>query len=309
MKHFGCKLYLLAILSFLNSDRMNSQTKTIFLSGWEVVFNGDEDCQKFLSTQVVNEVTAMKESSAIELIFQNNKLVKTFEYEEGEKQLRALDPVEVGFPYQQLIPHTIYDIVRAEEGVSYLGGDAPDFFKIPTYDFVLPFQYLGMFSPKDPAFNWLPFDLHLAAPIYSNFQFFFMDYSNPLEPKPHHQMDLSKMNNAYEEELKADSKIIFKKSFIKTEIVDSSIDSYAFAGVPNWIQYPDITSCPKSGKTMRFLCQITSDTGIETKFTNVKSESKFIQDYFHRLNFWGDGDIFIFFEPESKMVCYLIQNT
>ncbi len=288
---------------------MNAQSKKIFLSGWEVIFNGDEDCQRFLTTQVVNEAYALEEYSAIELIFENDKLVKAFDYEDGEKLERELTPDEIGMPYQELKPHTIYDISRVEEGHSYLGGEVPTQLTIPTFEIVAPFQYLGMFSPKDSAFDWLPFDLHLLAPTYSGFDKFFMDYSDPLNPVPYHKDDIKNLDNSDSEELKVDSKIIYNKSFIKTTKVNSSVNSYAHTGVPNWIQYPHTPSCPRTGKTMKFLCQITSDTGIETKFTNVKCKNDFLQGYYETMNFWGDGDIYIFFDPESKVACYIIQNT
>lgn len=288
---------------------MDAQGKKIFLSGWEVIFNEDKDCQRFLETQVVNEASALEEYSAIALIFENDKLVKAFDFEEGDKMERELTPSEIGMPYQELTPHTFFDISTAENGHSYLGGDVPDQLTLPNQEIISPFQYLGLLSPKDEAFSWLPFELHLVAPTYSGFNMFFMDCSDPLSPVPYNDDELKKLDNSDSDELKIDSKIIYNKHFIKMQKVNSSVDSYAHTGVPNWIQYPDIPTCPKTGNTMKFLCQISSDTGIETKYTNVKCKNDFLQGYYETMNFWGDGDMYIFFDSESKVACFIIQNT
>ena len=60
---------------------------------------------------------------------------------------------------------------------------------------------------------------------------------------------------------------------------------------------------------MRFLCQLQSSDDIKTKETNIKPEDDWYKQYFEKMNFWGDGDLFVFFHPESKIACYMIQNT
>lgn len=101
-----------------------------------------------------------------------------------------------------------------------------------------------------------------------------------------------------------------KKYFIKTE-KETDFAGIGHTAVPNWIQYPDIPTCPKSNKTMKLLCQLTYDgvDDIKTKLTNVKPEDEWYKQYFENMNFWGDGDLYIFFEPESKVMCFIIQHT
>ena len=85
-----------------------------------------------------------------------------------------------------------------------------------------------------------------------------------------------------------------------------------FSGMPNWIQGSWMPKCPKTNKPMRFLCQLTSSDKVRTEYTNIemsKAGDDFKQSYFKNMNFWGDGDLFVFFEPESKMACYFIQHT
>jgi hypothetical protein len=54
-------------------------TKTIFLAGWEVHLNGDEQCENFIATQVTNKATVDSLCYGIELVFENNKLTKAYD--------------------------------------------------------------------------------------------------------------------------------------------------------------------------------------------------------------------------------------
>ena len=61
---------------------------------------------------------------------------------------------------------------------------------------------------------------------------------------------------------------------------------------------------------MRFLCKLTYDgLDVKTKRTNVNPKDEWFKQYFESMNFWGDGDLYIFFELESNIACFLIQNT
>lgn len=60
---------------------------------------------------------------------------------------------------------------------------------------------------------------------------------------------------------------------------------------------------------MKFVCQLTSWSDLKTEFTNVIAEDDYEQKLFEKMNFWCDGDLYIFMQPESKTVCYFIQNT
>lgn len=278
------------------------------MAGWSVEFNGDEQCQKFLETQVIDKETANSISSSIDLVFKNSKLVKAYDNDDGFKTERELNESEIGFEFQELKPNSIFNIRQIPKSESYLGGEIPDEFSIPEFEFNAPFQYLGKFSKSDEAFSWLPFDLHLAAPIYLNFDKLYLDYADPLNPKVINVEELRKTNNSFDD-LKPNSEIVYEQVFIKTE-KSNNFGGLGHTGVPNWIQHPDIPTCPKSKKTMKFLCQLSYDgLDVKTKRTNVKLKNEWDEQYFEKLNFWGDGDLFIFFEAQSKVVCFLIQNT
>lgn len=286
-----------------------NETKSIYLAGWEAEFNGDQQCQSFIKTQAVNKLTSKKLWSSIELVFENNKLTKAFDYDEGKRSPRKLNQNELGLKYTPVEPNQIFEFIRTENSQSYLGGEKPNNFNIPRTEFIAPFIYFGKLSNQDEPFNWLPFDLNLVSPIYSNLNATFIDYSNPLQPQIINIDELKKAGNSYELELKNDSYLEFKKQHIKYQKINREPRRFAHSGIPNWIQYPEIPICPKSKNLMKFVIQINSDSGIEKSKSNIVGRKEFYQQYFDHLNFWGDGDIFIFFEPSSKVACYIIQNT
>lgn len=302
------KCILIICIGLFSSCFSQENTKHIYLAGWEAEFNGDEQCQKFIETQIVDKKTAHTIYFSIELIFKNNKLAKSYDYEEGTKTERKLSDNEKGLAYIDLEPHQIFQIVKSRPSQSFLGGEIPENFTIPKFKFNAPFQYLGKFSKLDEAFNWLPFDLHLVAPIYLNFDKVFVDYSDPLNPKIIDIEELRETDNSYDS-LKPNSEIVYKKMFITTQKSNDYGYGEGHTGVPSWIQYPDIPTCPKSKKTMRFLSQLKSNDAVKTKRTNINPEDEWEKQYFDHMNFWGDGDLYIFFEPESKVACFIIQNT
>jgi hypothetical protein len=281
--------------------------KHIYLAGWGAGFDGDEDCKKFMETQVIDKKTAHTIWASIELVFKDNTLSKAYDHEEGQKTERKLNENEIGLEYRDLQPHQIFELNRTAQSKSFLGGEAPPEFTIPTFEFNAPFQYLGKFSKDDEPFAWLPFDIHLVAPIYLNFEKLFVNYSDPMNPKVINEQELSETDNSYDD-LKPNSEIVYKKTYIAGQKSNDYSNGTGHTGVPSWIQYPDIPTCPKSKRTMRFLCQLTSDV-VDTERTNVQPEDEWYKQYFNNMNFWGDGDLYIFFDPESKVVCFLIQNT
>ncbi len=294
-------------MGILSSCIAQENEQRIYLAGWEAEFNGDEDCQKFIETQVIDKKTAHTVWSSIELVFENKKLVKAYDHEEGQKTERKLNESEIGLEYTAIKPHQIYELNRTTNSQSYLGGEAPPEFTMPSFEFNTPFQYLGKFSKSDAPFTWLPFDIHLIAPLYSNFEKLYVDYSDPMHPKVINVEELKEAGTSYDD-LQPDSEIIYKKVYIKGQKSNDYSNGMAHTGVPSWIQYPDIPTCPKSQKTMRFLGQITSDV-VSTERTNVHLKDEWYQQYFDSMNFWGDGDLYIFFDSDSKVACFIIQNT
>jgi hypothetical protein len=281
-------------------------TKSIFLAGWEVHLNGDQQCENFIATQITNKATVEALFSGIELVFENNKLIKAYDYEDGDRNDRELKADEIGLEYQVFEENRILQLVEDENGIHQLGGEIPSGFQLPENNCVVPFQYLGFIDNHDKNFNWLPFKVHLACPIYLNIGNVFLDYTNPDNPSIINREAVERADTSYDDDLNQNSEIVFnemKFSFVEAEAFNGT----GHSGIPNWIQYPDIPTCPKSGKRMKFLCQLNG--GISAKRTNVEPKEESYRRYYENLNFWGDGDLFVFFEPTSKVACYFIQNT
>ncbi len=292
--------------------------KEHFLGGCEVSLDGSERCESFLQTQaVIDRQTAINLDPYIHLIY-NDKglLVDGAIYYEGEKLGKddhltknlQLDKAIGKLKYQDLPIHKLYDFEIDEIGIHQIGGEIPAEFIMPKNNFVVPLQYLGFINNKDKAFDWLPFKLHLICPIFLNFEFLFIDYSNPLSPLIVNQSEIEKSETSFTDDLNKDTEIIFKGVRFNANEIYGYGYGLGAAGVPKWIQHPDIPRCPKTNKTMRFLCQLQGN-GVTALRTNVTPKDEYYRHYYEELNFWGDGDLFVFFEPTSKVACYFIQNT
>lgn len=287
-------------------NKLFRKNKSIYLAGWEVDFNGDSQCDNFIAAQITNKKTIENIYKGVELIFENSKLIKAIEYTEGIKKERILNSDEIGLPIPNHPPNKIFQLVEKNNGKHQLGGELPSDFIIPENNCVVPFQYIGYINNNDPNFSWLPFKLHLTCPIYLNIENVFLDYTNSSNPVIINREEVEEADTSYEDDLNKESEIIFEE--MKFDFIESfSFSSIGNAGIPNWIQYPSIPICPKSGKRMKFLCQLNG--GVNTKRSNVTPENEWYNQYYEKMNFWGDGDLFIFFEPTSKTACYFIQNT
>ncbi len=282
-----------------------SKSKSLFINGFTLDVSSESEFHDVVSTQICTKEVAMNLFSAIELIFENDKLVKTVRFEEGE----ALDSADVSrfmnFTYFECPPNHIRVLEFTDEGVHSLGGEVPPNFVLPVSNAPVPFQYLGCIRNIDPAFKWIPSDLHLVCPIFLNFSKCFIDYADPNKPIVINTAELEQCDSSFDE-LNQQTEIVYEKAsfeFIEADYFTND----GHAGIPEWVQYPEIPHCPRSNKRMKFVCQLTG--GVSAVRTNVIPNHKEFSPYFEKLNFWGDGILYVFFEPDSKTTCYLIQNT
>jgi hypothetical protein len=281
--------------------------KSIYLAGWwwDVHLNGDQQCEDFIATQITNKLTVKAISFGLELVFEDDILIKAYEYEDGKKKNHQLEADELGLTYTAFAENTILKLVKDANGIHQLGGEIPDDFQLPENKCVVPFQYLGYISNQEENFSWLPFKVHLTCPIYLNIDKVFLDYSNAQKPFIINRDEVEQADTEYDDDLNRNSEIVYNKmnfSFIGKR----KFSGNGWSGIPNWIQRPEIPICPKSGKRMKFLCQLWG--GVTTKRTNVEPKEEWYRKYYEELNF-SDGALFVFFEPTSKVACYFTQNT
>lgn len=201
-------------------------------------------------------------------------------------------------------------------GIHQFGGEITDNFIIPQNNFLAGFQYIGKISNQDEYFNWLPFELNLICPILTDFDYIFLDYSNPNAPKIIYPKNSDDITSAYLE-INQETKIIYEsKKFSVRKFngvnEDNEFDIFGIAGKPhpNFEDEPVIfPKCPISNRKMKFVGQIFSNNHLKTVSKNFISNSDYEEKIHQNMNFWCDGSLKIFIDPKSKIVAYTIQNT
>ena len=202
--------------------------------------------------------------------------------------------------------NVFHEFVEDENGTHQIGGKKPIELKYPENNFISNFQYLGFINNKDQKFNWLPFKLHLICPIYLNIEELVLDYTNELEPKIIIPKKTAEIDSEFLE-LTENSYIEFesrKIGLIKSDEIDD-MECIGVSNRPFEVQELVIPRCPKSGKEMKFVCQLMTFGKISVKEKNFETD----EEYLEHMNFWCDGSLVVFCEPNSRVVSYFIQST
>lgn len=281
-----------------------------YISTWSewMEISNDPKSIAFLDVHCISAQLAFNKEDAYRLRFVNDKLdlvekivhssapPRYFKYQEYNKligQEQLIDPKQ--------IPKSPYAISYAQNGINCIGGPAPSGLTIPKPIGKIQVEYLGLLSNSEPAFEWLPYDIHMVCPILlDEFVYVFVDYSNPLKPEMLNRTALEAFRYSdYSINVQREFK---KKPFKLKKTKNRWNPEKRAAGIPDWAQYPDIPQCPKTGKYMKFVFQLSSFPGIKT-ISPVKEKGH------DTINFWGSGGLFVFIEPESNVVGMLIQNT
>lgn len=296
--------YLILLLPLITTCKTPPPptVERVYLLGWEIdTFTETESCRALMRHLAVPRMAALLSSESTELVFRGGHLAEVYNISGTYRNPKPLTKKEQRFKYFELKANDLYRPVSG--GDSHIGGEAPPGFVVPSFEFVAPFQYVGKYSKSDPVFAWLPFDLHLVTPICFTTDKVFIDYSNPMKPMVL-QSELLKIDRLPCRNLKADSEITYEKiPFKMQKMVVPTYDGMVVAGVPSWIQHPEIPVCPKTKRPMRFLCQLRELGKTKVARTNIEATSP------ADLNYWDGGELYIFFEPESKIACILYQNT
>lgn len=206
-------------------------------------------------------------------------------------------------------------------GLHQLGGSVPQGFKPAQTGFDNATQYIGTLSSIDPEFSTLAHDLHLCVPIFDEFKEIVLDYEDPLAPKvangdflpdlfiqsPHGKVD-GAISAAWEP-IKLSIRSVGSNS-LETDDAKNRATRIGLTGTPHFVQSPTMPISPKSGKPIPFLCQLTG-----YPWPQLQPHALALIDTterFHaptKLNFWGDGQVFLFWEAETKILGVSFQNT
>lgn len=254
-----------------------------------------------------------KKLSGSRLVFEDEKMIERWQYNFGQQ---TLTDEEKNFEYPEVSPNPVFQGAEREDGVHQTGGKPPRDFKLPVSNCPVPFQYLGYISCHDPIFHWLPFNLHLVFPIYAIVEKVFLDYSNPDQPIIINQQEVDEAENDIDL-LDKNFQIEYQQNRIGFHDVGEAkrldYSETGIAGIPVWQQTPFLPSCPKTGRGMQFVCQLAG--GNPTKKHNLSfdglddNDREFWESEFDHLHFWGDGNLYVFFEPIAKTACIFIQGS
>jgi len=202
---------------------------------------------------------------------------------------------------------------------SHLGGYKPYELKMPNIGAVA-FQYLGFLSQQEPIFKSNGFDLDLIFPVYSDVEKVFIDYSDPAMPTVINAQEVEQATTSHAQYITPHTII----NYLQYEIIELPT-----APLPRWIQKPFLPICPKSGQNMDFLLQLDPNivSQIPVKYSNIKllggipietigTNGHIDTHYVERpseacyknMNFHTDGSLFVFYQPQTKIVCYFIQQ-
>lgn len=297
---------------------------------------GNAALPDIIATHATTEELAYLLDHSLMLVFEGDRPVSVVET--GRKamdQSREILPTGdlENIRYPDNVHHPVNIRLTNTETKSYLGGYKPYEVKMPV-DGPVSFQYLGFVSKDESIFQGTGFEIDLIFPVYGSVKKVFIDYSDPGLPLVLNAEELEKSTTSHDEYVNRHTVIDYLKQRLifhpaGNDSDESPFASSSVAGIPLWKDVPSIPHCPKSGRRMLFLMQISPELArqVPVRYSNIRlKEPKVIErvgrngdiDYifldrpeeecYKYMNFHGNGTLYIFYEPESKVVCYFIQN-
>lgn len=289
-----------------------SQEVSYFI-GLEYDMTDSESLHKILSETRIDKSTAENLESAMKLVYKNGILSEMYSIEEGQYTDEEIGFTDKILTYRDYPIRKFMTLAFDENGMHQIGGSPPQDFQFPENNTITPYVYLGYLHNRDEVLEWLPIEyLHLVCPIYSDLGVIFLDYSSPNAPLLIKSESQNIIGTAYEG-LTPENTVEFgayKASFREyTKEISFNSDNLGFVGVPYFVQQSYIPICPISGREMKFLIQLESNDKVKLAKTDIYLKTESFRKYFEKLDFWGAGTLYIFIQPETKVVAFYIQNT
>lgn len=284
-------------------------TQSRYIAGWEIDFDNHDQFKKILLTQGIDSYGFELFStiqSATELVIEDGKTIKAIQHFSDIMQTSELD---IPLPIEDWPDRCCFFLSKDSSGIHNIGGPIPNSFQVPHHNALKSnFIYIGTLDCSDPKFRWLNLDkLHLTYPVYEGAFEIYLDYQNPNAPVI---LNPEIFNYSWiDDNVKGIERVKFVSQNYKTiekvdfdELINNNKD-YLHCGVPKWYQYPQIPTCPKTGKLMQFVCTINSDSDI----VFVDNEGIENPPFADRLIFGDEGYLYVFYEPESKVLSLNVQ--
>lgn len=283
--------------------------KSRIIAGWEIDFRDPVQLTKILMTHGVDAYGFeffRYYQTATELVIEEDKIVEVISHSRFLRQKMEMDAM---LPVKEWLDRPIFFLTKDEKGIHTIGGPKPPSFVLPHHEALKSnFIYIGALDTSDPKFQWINLEkLHLTYPVYEGAFEVFLDYQDPNAP-----VILNPETFIYswmDDEVKGVEKVQYTSQNYKVvdeidfEEFEKDSKNDLLCGVPLWYQYPDIPTCPKNGKVMQFVATINSDFGLK-----VENEDEVKNIPFGNYLVFGDeGHLFVFYEPESKTLCMIVQ--
>ena len=172
-----------------------------------------------------------------------------------------------------------------------------------------------MIKNGEPALGLLDFDLNLVCPIFLDLKSpIFLDYSAPSTPKVITSNVDTNFNQLFDDIKATDyfeyQQLNFKfdnpsptKIKIGVHNIDMIPGEIGVSNKPNWIHDENWPICPITGNAMTFLFQLGDIDNCKTVVGQNILDKEYIDPYLH----FGHGYLYVFYEPESKIIAYLNQ--
>jgi len=289
--------------------------KESYFSSFIFEIEDSEEMHQILAQTRIDKPTAENMHGAMKVIYKNEVadeliLIEEGDYVDTEKVRYKNKPIS----YRDYSINVHKNLIEDKNGIHQLGGSPSEGFRMPDYNTGTPYIYLGKLnSTEELSLAWCKMDwIHLVCPIYAAIEIIYFDYTKPSEPKllvPDHVDKMPKEHKAFN----AKDKVIFyalAASFKKPNV--SQYDEKLVLGnigAPTWIQEELIPKCPRSGKAMKFLLSIETTTSVKLASSTLDINNEHAKLFYDETLNFGDGALYIFYEPDSKIMAYYIQNT
>mgnify|MGYP000911792943 CR=1 FL=1 len=283
--------------------------KSRFIAGWEIDFVDPEQLTKILLTQGIDKSgfeLFSEIQTATELVIDGNRIVESIQHSEDNQETEKMD---ISLPISDWPDRKAFYLEKDTNGIHNIGGPTPTSFKIPHHSSLKSnFIYIGTLDCSDPKFKWMNLEkLHISYPVFEGAFEIFLNYQDPNAPvllNPE-TFDYSWIDD----NVKGVDKVQFVAQKYKTvdkvdiDELNGNDKDYLLCGVPLWYQYPQIPTCPKTGKVMQFVATINSDSDLGIQNENGVDNLPFG----NRLIFGDEGHLYVFYEPESKVLYLNVQ--
>lgn len=251
------------------------------------------DKEAIITTQIVDCNLSSKENDhlILELNYKDNKLFKANENYGGDIEKIDLLEEHKELPFTKVkVKNTLNYLLNSSTSKRKLFGSKSLQFKIPFSSENYTVNYYGKINKE--LVNWLPFsEIEIFAPEFLQGTLF-IDYSDAQNPKYLNEEVIQKEN--YPDKGQGFTIKYFNEARFSVEKLERYGEPIlGYLGVPIWVQYPEIPRCPKTNNVMKFMLQI------ETRSRTYPEPGEY--------NY--EPDVFIFMEPNSKIVGIVLQRS